>query len=81
MFWMVVPWSSLISPMKSISVCSAPRLRASASSLPGIFTMIGVKYSALILPEVIHFERDGQFGYRIAHHQRVLELPSLYPRR
>ena len=39
--------SSLISPMKSISVRSAPRRLASASSLPGIFTATGTKYSAL----------------------------------
>jgi hypothetical protein len=38
---MVAPYSSFTSPMKSMSVCSAPPRRASASSLPGIFITTG----------------------------------------
>ena len=53
-FWMVVPKSSFTSPMKSISVCSAPPLRASASSLPGILTTIGHEILGAIQLEVIH---------------------------
>ena len=44
----VPPTRSLISPTKSISVCSAPPRLARASSRPGIFTTIGTKYSALL---------------------------------
>jgi hypothetical protein len=42
----VPPTRSLISPTKSMSVCSAPPRLASASSRPGILTMMGTKYSA-----------------------------------
>ncbi len=42
----VPPTRSLISPTKSMRVCSAPPRLASASSLPGILTTMGTKYSA-----------------------------------
>ena len=61
---MVVPYSSLISPMKSISVCSAPPLRASASSLPGIFTDDRHEILGAVQLEVIDLHRDGQLGDR-----------------
>ena len=72
---MVVPYSSFISPMKSISVCSAPPLAASASSLPGNLDHHRHEILGAVQLEVIHLHGDGQLRDRIAQHQRVLQLP------
>ena len=63
--------------MKSISVCSAPPLRASASSLPGNLHGHRHEVFGAVQLEVIHLHRDGQIGDRIAQHQRVFELAFL----
>ena len=74
-FETVVPKSSLISPMKSISVCSAPPRLASASSRARNFHHDGDEILGAIQLEVIDLHRDGELRDRVVQHQRVFELP------
>ena len=68
------PIRSLISPTKSISVCSAPPRLASASSRPGNLHHDGNKIFRAIELEVIDLHGDRKIGDRIFEHQRVFEL-------
>ena len=74
---MVVPKSSFTSPMKSISVRSAPRFARQRQFAARNLDRDRHKILGAVQLEVIHFHRDGQVGDRVAQHQRVFELPFL----
>ncbi len=73
----VPPTMSLISPTKSMSVCSAPPRLANASSRPGILIDDGNEILGAIELEVIDLHGDGELGHGILEHQRIFKLALL----
>jgi len=68
----------LISPIKSISVRSAPPRRASANSRPGFSRLKNEVFGAIEL-KIVELQGDCQLGHRIVEHEGASSCRSLSP--